>query len=269
VGNEALVHLKNVQIVNGGQTSHALFEAYQENSKKLADVKVLVRIYESSDPIIASEIAETTNSQTPIRSRDLHANDYNQKKLEEAFEIAGYFYERKARQYQDKPRAKRIDAFKAGQACLAYYLEEPETAKKDRGRVFGDLYDRVFCDEMSSDKILACLQVLASIEKEKTAIRQAIRKEQPFDAQNSYLIDGAYHVLFTVGKLCDKVDVQRNDSAKATKLTPLAIEIVGSVVKKEARDDPGFSLNRFFKERRTKLIIADYIANKKMRMRFK
>ena len=47
-----IVELVNTQIVNGGQTSNALFEASQIASEKLKDVLVLVRIIETkSQPV--------------------------------------------------------------------------------------------------------------------------------------------------------------------------------------------------------------------------
>src|SRR4030067_1536302 len=67
--------LKNLQIVNGGQTTHALFEAYLKDKKKIEDVYVIIRICETKkDYRISERISETTNSQNPIRSRDFHAN---------------------------------------------------------------------------------------------------------------------------------------------------------------------------------------------------
>jgi hypothetical protein len=65
----------NVQIVNGGQTSNALFEAAKDDPDKVKNVLVLIRVYETKEREISLRIAESTNSQTPIRSRDLRAND--------------------------------------------------------------------------------------------------------------------------------------------------------------------------------------------------
>jgi AIPR protein len=89
------VTLTNFQIVNGGQTTHSLFDAYRENKEKLENVLLLVRICETRDSKISEKISETTNSQTPVNTRDLHANDEIQKKIEEEFLSLGYFYERK------------------------------------------------------------------------------------------------------------------------------------------------------------------------------
>ena len=117
--------LKNLQIVNGGQTTHALFEAYLKDPEKIDNVLLIVRICQTKDFRIAEKISETTNKQTPVVSRDLHANDRIQKQLEEEFRILNFFYERKKNQYADKPKSQRLDSELMGQLYLAYYLDMP------------------------------------------------------------------------------------------------------------------------------------------------
>ncbi len=87
--------LINVQIVNGGQTTRTLFHAYKQNPTKVDNIEMLVRIVETKDRSISERISETANRQTPVKTRDLHANDWIQRKLEEDFLAHGYFYERK------------------------------------------------------------------------------------------------------------------------------------------------------------------------------
>ena len=65
-----------------------------------------MRIYETKQREISHRIAESTNSQTPIKSRDLHSNDDVQKKLEDEFFAMGYFYERKTDQYKDQEKKR-------------------------------------------------------------------------------------------------------------------------------------------------------------------
>jgi hypothetical protein len=68
------VKLKNLQIVNGCQTATTLALAQREG-RLSQDVRVLTRIYETSDPTLVSRIVLTTNNQNQIKSRDLRAND--------------------------------------------------------------------------------------------------------------------------------------------------------------------------------------------------
>ena len=122
-----VVAMRGVQIVNGGQTSHALFEAAQAEPDRIWQVLILVlilvRIYETKSPDISQRVAESTNSQTPIPSRDLRANDEIQRKLEESFGGLGVFYERKTKQHNAQPKTKRLDALAAAQESSPFLVE--------------------------------------------------------------------------------------------------------------------------------------------------
>jgi hypothetical protein len=257
------VSLQNVQIVNGGQTCNALFEAYAEKPEKVKEVLILARIYETRARNITSDIAEATNSQTPINTRDLHSNDDVQQKLEESFRDLGMFYERKAKQHQGQQRSKRIDAMSAGQAFLAYSLSYPEVAKKDRARIFGDLYDDIFNEDITCQKLLVPLKVLFEIESRKRTLQRQIKRKGPFDADLLFLIDGAYHVLFTVAELCENKGIDPLEEAKAKAQIGEALDLLKRLVKDEAASDEAFTASRFFKDAKTKSKIQRIIAGKK------
>jgi len=256
------IALTNVQIVNGGQTSNALFEAHRKEPDKVQDVLVLGRIYETRTRDITSEIAEATNSQTPINTRDLHSNDEVQKKLEESFLDQGFFYERKARQHADQPKKKRVDALAAGQALLAYSLCLPEVAKKDRARVFRDLYDSVFNNERTTQHLLVPLRLYEEIQGQKRELQKKIRKGEKVDPSLLFLIDGGYHVLFAVHELCETRAIDPYDLAKAGKSIPSAMKLIKDLVTAEMEADEAFTTNRYFKDAKTKARIQRAIAAK-------
>ena len=220
---------------------------------------ILVRIIETKSQSVSLSIAESTNSQTPIKSRDLRSNDDIQKKLEEAFEGMGLYYERKLKQHQDYPKNVRVDALIASQAYLAYGLELPEVAKKDRGRIFSDLYDTVFTDDLTADDLLIPFRILELIEKEKKKLQRSIREQKNFDKSKMFLIDGAYHVLFGLAQLCEKAGERRLNYDFAKEKISDAINLVADIVQKEQETDESFSFNRFFKDAKTKVKIAAYI----------
>jgi hypothetical protein len=87
------LEMSNIQIVNGGQTSNALFEAFQQDPERCWNVLVLVRVYDTKRREISAKIAESTNSQTPIRSRDLRSNS------DPAFAYKRLFKSTRARRY--------------------------------------------------------------------------------------------------------------------------------------------------------------------------
>jgi len=135
----------------------------------------------------------------------------------------------------------------------------PEVAKKDRGRIFSDLYDQVFTDELLADELLCSLKILNSIESFKKSLQSDIRKQGPFNADHLFLIDGAYHVLFAVAQICDARLINRLNEDDAIKLIPEAIEYIAKLVKATQEKEDSFSFNRYFKDAKTKTKIASYI----------
>lgn len=246
------IRLTNVQIVNGGQTSNCLFEAAKEKKEKVEDIILLVRIIETSSEAVKLSIAETTNRQTPINVRDLRSNDRQQRQLEEAFADLGYYYERKAGQHADKGRLKRVDALSAGQAHLAFGIGLPETAKKDRGRVFGDLYETVFAEDLTAKKLLTSFRLAQIMNEKKKVVRKKIREGVSLETGEMSMIDGSFHALFAIRQICnrDSIDMWDFDLAKI-KLDE-AIEVVSNLYAGSQSSDASFSSNRYFKDAKTK-----------------
>ena len=256
------IKLANIQIVNGGQTSNCLFEASRENPEKLEDVVVLVRIIETSSEDVKHLIAEATNSQTPINARDLRANDRQQKQFETTFLDLGYYYERKSNQYAGEAKDKRIDAFDAAQAYLAFGLGMPEVAKKDRGRIFGDLYDTVFSDELTVHKLLKSYNILELINKRKSTLRARLRRDENIHKGGLALIDGAFHVIFALSQLIERSGYELWEHKISDKDIDYAIDIVEKVYIHAEDTDPNFSSNKLFKDRHTKDQIVIAVAEK-------
>ncbi|MEI4264210.1 AIPR family protein [Roseovarius sp. D0-M9] len=246
------IKLTNVQIVNGGQTSNCLFEAAKEQKEKVEDVILLVRIIETSSEDVKMSIAETTNSQTPINVRDLRSNDRQQRQLEEAFADLGYYYERKSGQHADKDSSRRVDALSSGQAYLAYGIGLPETAKKDRGRVFGDLYDTVFAEDLTANKLLTSFKLIRLVNDQKKEVRKKIREGANLEAGKMSLIDGSFHVLFAIRQICNRDEIDTWDYDLAKDNLNEAVTVVSKLYAESQSSDANFSSNRYFKDARTK-----------------
>jgi len=184
-----LIEIENVQVVNGGQTLHALHEAYNENPAKIETVDLLCRIYETTSAELSSKIAEHTNTQTPVKTRDIRSIDIIQIKLEQEFFALGLFYERKKNQHPKQPKQKRVDAEKCGQVALAFYLDLPLQAKNKKQIIFGEKYDEIFSDETTANKLLLPLRLFDRIEEAKAA---AIK------VRDSWLRYASYHLLYAL-----------------------------------------------------------------------
>jgi len=133
-----LIELENLQVVNGSQTIHALYDAFLESSQQLEQVDLLCRIYETRNSGLSTNIAEYTNSQNPVNSRDIRSIDYAQQKLEAELRAKGLFYERKKNQHSGQPRHLKLDAEKVGQVLFAFYNKMPAEAKDKKKLIFAE-----------------------------------------------------------------------------------------------------------------------------------
>lgn len=115
----SLVQLKNFQVVNGGQTTAALHQAFKENldiSGITVQMKLTV-VDDTAAPELVSNIAKFANSQNPVSAADLFSNHPFHVRIEEnsrrikANPVAGrsiggtyWFYERSRGQFLNEQR---------------------------------------------------------------------------------------------------------------------------------------------------------------------
>jgi hypothetical protein len=203
-----IIAIENLQVVNGGQTLHALFEALEKDPDKLSTVSILCRLYETKDKELSSRIAEFTNSQNPVNNRDIHSIDILQIKLEKEFFALGFFYERKKNQFADKPKDKRIDAEKLGQAVLAFYGEKPSEAKNEKRKIFADFYDNIFNTNLRANEALIAYKLYEFVEGEKLKRKNDIVTDYENKGFISYC---TYWVLYIMHQITSILSIDISD----------------------------------------------------------
>jgi hypothetical protein len=255
------VVLKNFQIVNGGQTMHSIYKAYKNDlEEKVGDIYLLLRIYEVKNREIGQEIARFTNTQNPVKNRDIMSNDPAQIKLQRELERSGFYYERKRYEYRDQriDNDKKIDAEKLGQAMLSFYMERPGSAKNKKQEIFGDFYNDVFDEEKINTSYVLCPYLLhRKIEREVKNFGTKIKKleknnetkslEKALD-KDGFLNHAHYYLLLIIKLLADAKDLRLDpENAKQfSKLYENAKVILRRIVK-EKKKDPKFSMPHLFK----------------------
>lgn len=228
-----ILELENAQVVNGGQTIHALFEAYNDTPSSVQPVELLCRIYETKDAALSSRIAETTNSQTPVKTRDIRSIDIVQIKLEKEFQALKLFYERKNKQHAAQPKSSRVDSERCGQASLAYYFKMPLEAKNKKALIFGDKYDDIFSEETTAEVLLLPLRLLEQVELNRAGAAKG---------QNAWLRYASYHILYAMRVLAEMkgLSSQYSDLAAIAKLYPKARTAVraarAAVIKQQGKE---------------------------------
>jgi hypothetical protein len=152
------VKIKNLQIVNGCQTASTLAAALESGDLR-PETKVIVRVYEIQDPSVIDQIVLSTNNQTKITNRDLRANDPIQLDIQRAFNIYGYFFERKPKEFdKEAVDAGRIISNEfAAQSVLSVILRRPSDARRRKYKVWSEYYDQVFKNRPVQHFILAAV----------------------------------------------------------------------------------------------------------------
>lgn len=237
-----------LQVVNGAQTSHALFQAYQRNPIRTQNVLLLIKVYETAKADISRRVAVATNSQARILQRDLHSNDEIQHKLEGAFSDKGYFYERKKGQHSDKPNAQRIDAFKLGQVVLSYFLGEPERARVQSDEIFGSLYGDIFHEHYDLDELVQVWELSLEIEQRRQREAEIARSTVGETRELSWLPYGNWHVLYAIRLLANAKEVKVPPHAETQEYVTQGIEIIQRVV----TDGPKQAVYELFRSRKTR-----------------
>ncbi|NFL33967.1 hypothetical protein FDB64_02530 [Clostridium botulinum] len=150
VGGKANVSMENLQIINGCQTTMALFQASKNKTLK-ADTSLLLRIHQTSDEKVIEKIILATNNQNPINPKDLVSNSISQIELQRYFyEIYGVYYQRKRNDFRDingKLVNKKdiISNDKVGQAALSCIKCMAHIALASKGRIYStdaDVFDK-------------------------------------------------------------------------------------------------------------------------------
>ncbi|RXJ79788.1 AIPR family protein [Arcobacter sp. F2176] len=142
--------LENYQIVNGCQTSHVLYE--NKDVKGINSLQIPVKIIETKDINIKSDITRATNNQTAVTKQELEALTNFQRTLEE-FYIACYdtngielYYERRTNQYKqnDYSLHKIINIEHQVKAYSSMFLNLPHNASGHHGKLLQNLGDSIF-----------------------------------------------------------------------------------------------------------------------------
>lgn len=275
------VELTNFQIINGGQTSHSLFEVYKKSPDSLSTVELLVRICETKkDSKLSEKISETSNNQIPVGNRDLHSNDIIQRKLEDEFETLGYFYERKPNQYNDKPKDKVLNNELLGQLFMAYHLDMPSEAKNSKVKVFSDLYDQIFDEKtINASELIRLNKLYLPLLQMKKEIQKKKRKKEFVDEKEAFISRAIFHILNCIKflfnhaesvidseSIISKVKNERKNTLYRTKgddFAKEAIEMIYEVVEKESKlRKELYTHDKFFKEIPTNNILKTHILEK-------
>lgn len=185
IGNDAKhITIKGLQIINGAQTVHAIYQAYEEASKGKReimdnDARINFRLMRSSDDEFNLEITRFTNSQNEMEARDFVSNETEQKRLQEESFNTNYWYEKRRGEFITKKITANSSQVKTkvvankwfALAYMAFYLQKPAQAYLCNDKLFvkaqydkDGRYEEIFTPKTSFTNMLAAYLLWEQIE---------------------------------------------------------------------------------------------------------
>jgi len=193
-GNKLQLHGLNV--VNGCQSLNTILSC-SEHVKNLTDTYVMFRFYEIPQRDRADRISISTNSQSPVKPRDLRSNDKRvlnmKKKFEEKFPMGYLITKRGETAPADKNKNYVIDLADLGKYLIAWHSQRPNISYSET-KIFDKYFEQLFKREYSPENIQALNFWMAEIMKGWTP-------ENPWGLNESLLAMKAYapyHQLYAV-----------------------------------------------------------------------
>ena len=149
--------LKNIQVLNGGQTLRTIHSFNQLDENNITDYlsksETLVRIFKTQDEFI-NKIAEYTNSQNPISNVDLKSLRNEQIQLEQYLDEHDIIYARKTGDtglVDNKRYLHKISMEKYGQILFSI-KGNPHKATSQKKYIFDKYYQDIFGPTLDIEK---------------------------------------------------------------------------------------------------------------------
>ena len=144
--------LTNFSIVNGGQTTYKIGNTSLPDEDFYLQCKVVTNADadDEDEDVFVSDIAEGTNSQKPIKSKDLRSNNAEQRLLRANLGQVGVYYINKSgdkapKEYTEPYTITGLE--KVGKVSLAGVLQMPGSGRSNTQKMFQDLtYYLIFRD---------------------------------------------------------------------------------------------------------------------------
>ena len=146
------IHIDNVQIVNGLQTTETIFRHFSSGLTISADSNLMIKILTTTDASVRDAIIQATNNQSAIVKHTLHATEKIQRDIEDILAQNGFYYERRPGYYknQGKPKNQSITPVELASALIAMVFKNPYKAYRLKSKFMQSekRYSEVFSDKL-------------------------------------------------------------------------------------------------------------------------
>lgn len=145
------LHISNFQIVNGCQTSHVLYES---RNVLTDDIMVTLKVVETTDEDVFSELVRATNSQSKIEDTQFLSLSPIAKRVEAYFNTFDnqdnrLYFERRDKQYVGKgiSAIRVVSLHNAAKCVCAMFIRRPDLAYRYPKQMYELYAERIFSEE--------------------------------------------------------------------------------------------------------------------------
>lgn len=199
--------LKNFSIINGGQTTKIIGETDFEQDFYI-QCKIIKNKYTSEDERLEfiSNVAEASNTQKPIKDKDLIANRIEQRLLKKQLAASGVYCQIKRGEKVNKklyPAAwQNTTNEELGQFVLSFTYQKPGTARGSKASICGnkERYSLLFGKTYDSGFLCDLLKIKAYYKLWMTHVKKTEDGSDPYKV--GLVNNGMFFMTAIIGVVC-------------------------------------------------------------------
>lgn len=199
LAGDGTLKVRGLSVVNGCQSLNTILSC-SEKVKTLDNAYVMFRFYEIPQRDRADRISVSTNSQSPVKPRDLRSNDkrvLGLKKLYEQKYPQGYLVSKRGETAPaTKDKSLVVDLADLGKYMITWHSQRPNIAYSET-KLFDKYFEQLFKRDYKPENVHALATWMQEVEKRWT-------KDNPLGLNESLLAMRSYspfHHLYAVS-LC-------------------------------------------------------------------
>ena len=202
---------KDIQIINGLQTSQTIFHHFKAGRTESANKSLMVKVIVSGDKALSDRIIVASNNQTTVEQFALRATDKMQRDIEDALEGSGWFYERRPNYFKNigRPDSRIVSPMYLAGAYVAICMKNPTSAATLKSKFMrSDVnYGRVFNEDFPIDLWATLIEIQRASEEKLLHFKRAsgVQGERFLKSWRGLLS------LLTVGRILGTLDFPPSD----------------------------------------------------------
>lgn len=171
---------RDIQIINGLQTSQTIYHHFSSGRHESSHKSILIKVIVSEDKALSDRIIVASNNQSPVVQSALRATDKTQRNIEDALEVSGWFYERRANYFKNigRPENRIVSPMYLAAAYIAICMKNPASSANLKSKFMRS--DKNYLRVFNPDFPVELWATLVELNKRSDEILLNFRKMKTF-----------------------------------------------------------------------------------------